>query len=120
MKHHHEGQALAADEVDHDHHRPPGIASVHTRAAVTWVAIYPLVAVGMIVLGRAAPEWPAPLRALVLTAIVVPVTVYVTVPQLLRLELAIFGRFRRARLESNSHSSPLTEATGLPHEGART
>ncbi|MBA4609138.1 hypothetical protein H1W00_11675 [Aeromicrobium sp. Marseille-Q0843] len=120
MKHPHEGQALAADEVDHDHHRPPGVASVHTRAVVTWVAIYPLVAAGMVVLGRVAPDWPAPLRALVLTAIVVPVTVYATVPQLLRLELTLFGRFGRARATAiTPHSLPAQDA-GLSTEGAHT
>jgi hypothetical protein len=89
---HHDGQALAADEPDHGHHRPAGVASVHTRALVTWVAIYPAAVAGMTVLGRLAPDWPTPLRALVLTAVVVPATVYVTVPRLLLVALALSGR----------------------------
>jgi hypothetical protein len=91
---HHDGQALAADEPDHGHHRPAGVASVHTRAFVTWVAIYPVATVGMSAVGRVAPDWPAPLRALMLTLVVVPVTVYVTVPGLLHVALAMSERKR--------------------------
>ena len=80
---HPDGQALAADEPDHHHQRQAGVASVHTRAAVTWVAIYPLVVLGMSLMGSLAPEWPPALRALALTTVVVPVTVYLTVPTLL-------------------------------------
>lgn len=91
---HHDGQALAADEPDHGHHRPAGVASVHTRAFVTWLAIYPAATIGMSVLGRVAPDWPTPLRALVLTLVVVPLTVYLTVPGLLHLALAMPQRRR--------------------------
>lgn len=92
---HHDGHALAADETDHDHHRPPGVASVHTRALVTWIAIYPLAALGMAALGSLAPTWPSALRALALTAVVVPVTVYLTVPRLLLVALALSARSGR-------------------------
>lgn len=81
----HEGRALAADETDAQHHRPPGVASVHLRAAVTWCAIFPLVAVGMTVMNSFASSWHPVLRALTLTLVVVPLTVYLVVPQLLRL-----------------------------------
>jgi len=80
----HEGRALAADETDHAHHRSTGVASVHVRAIVTWCSIFPLVAIGMMVMGASIPDWPPVLRALVLTAVVVPLSVYVLVPQLLR------------------------------------
>lgn len=79
----HEGKALAADEFDDKHHRDPAVASVHIRALVTWLAIFPMVTVGMTLLGFVAPTWPAYLKALVLTAIVVPVAVYFAVPRLL-------------------------------------
>lgn len=94
---HHDGHVLAADEPDHDHHRPAGVASVHTRALVTWLAIYPLAAIGMYLLASLEPSWPVALRALVLTAVVVPVTVYVTVPRLLSLVLALSARRRHGR-----------------------
>jgi multisubunit Na+/H+ antiporter MnhC subunit len=80
----HEGRALAADETDASHHRAAGIASVHVRAALTWCAIFPLVALGMSIMTWATPGWPPLLKALVLTALVVPLAVYLLVPQLLR------------------------------------
>jgi antibiotic biosynthesis monooxygenase (ABM) superfamily enzyme len=79
----HDGKALAADELDDHHHRNPAVASVHVRAVVTWFAIFPMAAVGMTVLGLIVPEWPAVLKALVLTLFVVPVAVYFAVPRLL-------------------------------------
>jgi len=78
-----EGKALAADEFDHQHHRNPAVASVHVRAIVTWLAIFPMVAVGMVLLNTLAPTWPPVVKALALTAIVVPTAVYFTVPRLL-------------------------------------
>jgi hypothetical protein len=59
----HEGKALAADETD-AHHRRTGIASVHVRAVITWVVIFPLVAAGMNVLAVLAPDWHPLLRTL--------------------------------------------------------
>ena len=80
----HEGRALAADETDAAHHRSSGVASVHVRAIVTWCAIFPLAAIGMTVMGSVTPDWPPVLRALLLTAMVVPISVYLLVPQFLR------------------------------------
>jgi antibiotic biosynthesis monooxygenase (ABM) superfamily enzyme len=88
----HEGKPLAADETDAHHHRNPGIASVHVRAVVTWLAIFPLAAIGMTILAAAAPTWPPVLKALVLTAVVVPTAVYVAVPRLLLLYSRIRSR----------------------------
>lgn len=112
----HDGHALAADEPDHDHHRPAGVASVHTRALMTWIAIYPLAAIGMALLGALAPTWPAALRALALTAVVVPVTVYLTVPRLLLVALAISGRIGHNR--STPVIEYLPEVASLPSRGA--
>ena len=94
-----DGQSLAADEPDHHHHRPAGVASVHTRALVTWVAIYPLAACGMALMASFAPEWPVAMRALVLTLVVVPVTVYLTVPTLL---FGVLSLRKRARIRPRS------------------
>jgi antibiotic biosynthesis monooxygenase (ABM) superfamily enzyme len=95
----HEGRALAADETDASHHRAPGVASVHVRAVLTWCAIFPLVALGMTFMAWATPVWPPLLKALVLTAVVVPLAVYLLVPQLLRAHArasrAIAARRRR-------------------------
>jgi len=63
----------------------PAVAppSVHVRAVVTWLAIFPLVSVGMLLLAPVSESWHPILRALVLTAVVVPLAVYVVVPRLL-------------------------------------
>jgi antibiotic biosynthesis monooxygenase (ABM) superfamily enzyme len=89
----HDGKALAADEFDDHHHRSSAVASVHVRAIVTWVAIFPMAAIGMTVLGLLVPTWPAVLKALVLTLFVVPTAVYFAVPRLLMLH----SRFRNSR-----------------------
>jgi antibiotic biosynthesis monooxygenase (ABM) superfamily enzyme len=69
-------------------HAPP---SVHVRAVITWLAIFPLVALGMTIIGPISDAWPPVLRALALTAVVVPLAVYLVVPQLLR----AYGALRR-------------------------
>jgi antibiotic biosynthesis monooxygenase (ABM) superfamily enzyme len=63
----------------------PAPPSVHVRALITWIAIFPLVAVGLTVMAPLAEGWHPILRALVLTVIIVPLAVYLVVPQLLRL-----------------------------------
>ena len=65
----------------------PPVPSVHVRAVITWVAIFPLVALGMTVMGPFTLEWHPVLRALLLTLVVVPLAVYLVVPRLLRLYL---------------------------------
>jgi Uncharacterized protein conserved in bacteria len=69
---------------------PPALPSVHVRAIITWIAIFPLVAIGMTLMAPVAETWPPVVRALVLTLVVVPLAVYVVVPWLLRL----YGRLR--------------------------
>ncbi len=61
----------------------PVIPSVHVRAIATWVTIFPLVALGMTLMAPVSADWHPVLRALVLTAIVVPLAVYLIVPRLL-------------------------------------
>lgn len=58
--------------------------SVHVRAVLTWLAIFPLVALGMIVLAPISGDWHPVLRAFTLTVVIVPLAVYLIVPQLLR------------------------------------
>ncbi|UOE42784.1 hypothetical protein [Agromyces larvae] len=61
-----------------------GPPSVHVRAIATWLAIFPMVSIGMLALAPVSGSWHPVLRALVLTAVVVPLAVYLVVPQLLR------------------------------------
>ena len=63
----------------------PFIPSVHARAIATWVTIFPLVAIGMTLMAPISIDWHPVLRALVLTAIVVPLAVYLIVPRVLGL-----------------------------------
>jgi antibiotic biosynthesis monooxygenase (ABM) superfamily enzyme len=62
----------------------PAPPSVHVRAVITWIAIFPLVAIGMLALAPISESWHPVLRAFVLTLIVVPLAVYLVVPQLMR------------------------------------
>jgi antibiotic biosynthesis monooxygenase (ABM) superfamily enzyme len=58
--------------------------SIHIRAVITWLAIFPLVAIGMTAIAPLSADWHPVLRALVLTLVVVPIAVYWVVPQLFR------------------------------------
>ena len=71
----------------------PAPPNVHVRAALTWLAIFPLVAVGMTVMAPITVDWHPVLRALVLTLIVVPLAVYLVVPRL----FALHSRLRSRR-----------------------
>ncbi|MFF2551534.1 hypothetical protein ACFVUS_11075 [Nocardia sp. NPDC058058] len=62
---------------------PTTAPSVHVRAAITWLAIFPMVALGMTLMAPFTATWPPALRALALTAVVVPSAVYVVVPRLM-------------------------------------
>jgi antibiotic biosynthesis monooxygenase (ABM) superfamily enzyme len=69
--------------------------SVHARALITWIAIFPLVAIGLTAMSPLTVDWHPVWRAFALTVIVVPLAVYVVVPRLLALYLRL--RARRAR-----------------------
>lgn len=62
----------------------PAPPSVHVRAVITWLAIFPLVALGMLLIAPISEWWHPVLRAFVLTLVVVPLAVYLVVPQLMR------------------------------------
>ena len=98
----HEGRALAADETDTHHQRSQGVASVHVRAALTWCAIFPMVALGMTVMGWFAEGWHPVLRALALTLVVVPLAVCVVVPRLLLAYGRLSGAARNRKLSRAS------------------
>jgi len=77
--------------------RPGTPPSIHVRAVVTWLAIFPLVALGMTAIAPISADWHPVLRSLVLTLVVVPLAVYVVVPRL----LAGYGSLRRRTTMSN-------------------
>jgi antibiotic biosynthesis monooxygenase (ABM) superfamily enzyme len=58
--------------------------SVHHRAALTWLAVYSMITAVQLLLGPSIAQLPLALRTLILTAIVVPIVVYLLVPALLR------------------------------------
>jgi len=58
--------------------------SIHVRAALTWLAIFPLVAIAIAAMAPFTVGWAPVLRAFVLTLLVVPLAVYFVVPWLLR------------------------------------
>lgn len=67
----------------------PQPVSVHVRAVITWIAIFPLVALGLTFLGPALGPLHPVLKAFILTIIIVPLAVYVIVPKLLGLYLKL-------------------------------
>ncbi|WP_243076830.1 hypothetical protein [Microbacterium sp. SS28] len=71
---------------------PAAAPSIHVRAVITWLAIFPLVSVGMLLIAPISESWHPLLRAFVLTAVVVPLAVYVVVPRLLRAYGALMRR----------------------------
>ena len=54
--------------------------SRHKMAILTWLVVYPMVTLLLAVLEPVAGGLAMPLRALLLTAIMVPATVYLAVP----------------------------------------
>lgn len=88
----HEGKALAADELGAQQRQSKELASVHVRVVITWLAIFPLAAIGMTTLAALAPRWPSVLRAFTLTLVVVPISVYFVVPGLLLLHARLRGK----------------------------
>ena len=71
----------------------PTPPSIHARALITWVAIFPLVTLGFFAIAPFATDWGPVLRAFVLSIVVVPVAVYLVIPQLMR----AYGKLRTAR-----------------------
>jgi antibiotic biosynthesis monooxygenase (ABM) superfamily enzyme len=71
----------------------PALPSAHVRAVITWLAIFPLVAIGMLAMAQPTADWHPVLRALVLTLVVVPLAVYAVVPRL----LGLYARLRSRR-----------------------
>jgi len=75
-------------------------ASIHVRAALTWLAIFPLVAIGLTAMAPFTAGWGPVLRAFVLTLIVVPLAVYLVVPMLMSTYGRISGALSKRRLSN--------------------
>ncbi|MER7670824.1 hypothetical protein ABTY61_20475 [Kitasatospora sp. NPDC096128] len=70
----------------------PAAPSVHRRALLTWLAVYPTITTAFLLLGPHLGNLPVPLRTLVMTAFVVPVVVYALMPLLLKAETRLARR----------------------------
>jgi len=62
--------------------KPP---SIHVRAFITWLAIFPLVSLGFLTIVPAMGDAHPLLKVFVLTLVVVPLAVYLVVPNLMKL-----------------------------------
>jgi antibiotic biosynthesis monooxygenase (ABM) superfamily enzyme len=62
--------------------KPP---SVHVRALITWLAIFPLVSLGFLTIVPAMGDAHPILKVFALTLVVVPLAVYLVVPNLMKL-----------------------------------
>ncbi|MEU6584776.1 hypothetical protein [Nocardia sp. NPDC046763] len=63
---------------------PVAVPSVHRRALITWMAVYPTITIALALLGPEMASLPVFVRTLVLTAIVVPTSAYVLIPMLMK------------------------------------
>ncbi len=62
--------------------------SIHVRALIRWLGIFPLVTIALTAIGPFTAGSPLVLRAWVLTVVIVPMAVYVVIPRL----LSLYGR----------------------------
>lgn len=72
--------------------KPPNI---HERVLIIWTAIFPLVAIALWTTGPLMAGLHPVLRAFVLTAVIVPLAVYLIVPRLTALYLGARARLRK-------------------------
>ncbi|MFJ9366299.1 hypothetical protein ACIRRA_18050 [Nocardia sp. NPDC101769] len=63
---------------------PIAVPSVHRRALITWMAVYPTITIALALLGPEMTSLPVFVRTLVLTVIVVPTSAYVLIPMLMK------------------------------------
>lgn len=83
---------IPSDTANEHRPVPPPAPSVHRRALITWLAIFPLVTLAQIGLAPLLGGLPIVLGTAVLTAVVVPVAVYLVLPMLLRLNARLSAR----------------------------
>jgi antibiotic biosynthesis monooxygenase (ABM) superfamily enzyme len=73
--------------------RRPGPPPRRRQALLVWIAIYPTITLLLELGGPVINDWPLPLRTLALTAVAVPLMVFVLLPALQR---ALAGWLSRA------------------------
>jgi len=66
--------------------------SIHVRAFITWLAIFPLVSLGFFTIVPAMGNSHPILKVFVLTLVVVPLAVYVVVPNLMKAYQRLFAK----------------------------
>ena len=71
--------------------KPP---SIHMRALLTWIAIFPLVSLGFVTIVPLMGDAHPILKVFVLTLIVVPLAVYLVVPNLMKLYFKVSAKNR--------------------------
>ena len=59
--------------------------SIHVRAALTWLAIFPMVAIGITAMAPFTVGWDPLLRVFILTLVTVVLAVYLVVPWFTRI-----------------------------------
>ena len=70
--------------------------SIHVLAVLTWLAIFPLVAIGITAMAPFTVSWDPLLRVFVLTTVVVPLSVYLVVPWFVK----IYDRYLAPRRQA--------------------
>lgn len=71
------GDEIMSERSEHDVRQPP---PRYKLAVLTWLAIYPALTLTLALLGPALAPMPLFLRTLIVTAVLVPIMVYVLVP----------------------------------------
>jgi antibiotic biosynthesis monooxygenase (ABM) superfamily enzyme len=72
----------------------PVMPSVHRRAVLTWLAVFPAITLVQFVVSPYIGGWPLVAWTLVVTVVAVPLSVYVLVPRLMRLAGGVHRRPR--------------------------
>jgi antibiotic biosynthesis monooxygenase (ABM) superfamily enzyme len=66
--------------------------SVHQRAVLTWLAVFPAITLVQLLISPYIGGWPLVARTAIVTAVAVPLSVYVLVPRLMRVAGGIHRR----------------------------
>lgn len=66
--------------------------SAHVRVVATWLAIFPMVSLGLYAVAPWSKNWPPILSAFLLTIVIVPLSVYFIVPKIIQIYGIFFTR----------------------------
>ncbi|GAA1975714.1 hypothetical protein [Catenulispora subtropica] len=76
----------------------PAAPSVHRRALLTWMAVYPTITLVQTLLGTHVAAYPLPVRTLVVTALVAPLVVYLVLPTVMKAHAGLLRRLAGRRI----------------------